>query len=167
MTEKIIFKTTIIFLLTGLYIGVVTPVCSQSLAQNVVGNAGVFHSTGLGNLHWTIGEVVIERFENEIELAQGFHQLYYDFIITSDESHEVNNRLSVFPNPTSGELRLEMEWDGLAVIKLTNAQGALCQQSNIYSKTTNLDLLKYPGGMYFLTIFKDGKLQKTFKIIKL
>ena len=160
-------KKRYLFLLTCLLVAILSSqLQAQSLAQNVIGNAGNFAGTTSGSIHWTIGEVVVENYENEVQLAQGFHQLYYDYIITSNEKVELEYKLALFPNPTSGELNLEIEKAGIFEIKIANALGQVFYQSFIHSNYAKFDLSQYPTGLYFLTVFQNGKLQKTFKIIK-
>ncbi len=46
----------------------------QSLSMEVIGSSGSYFEATNGNLHWTVGEIMTERFENDQILTQGFHQ---------------------------------------------------------------------------------------------
>ncbi len=77
---------------------------------------------------------------------------------------EANNiALSVFPNPTQGMVKLNIEADlfNTAEIKVINVMGKVVyEQSNISvvgSYSTNVDLSEYSPGIYFITVSGDDK----------
>ncbi len=77
---------------------------------------------------------------------------------------EANNiALSVFPNPSQGVVKLNIEADlfNTAKLKVIDAMGKMVyEQSNISvngSYTTEIDLTGYPQGIYFITVSSDDK----------
>lgn len=81
-----------------------------------------------------------------------------------DDTH-----VSIYPNPTEGDLHVEIlgigEEDTYS-ISLYNAAGQRLFYKGRASTTTQLDIRKQPAGSYFLHIAKDNEQEKTSKIIK-
>ena len=81
-------------------------------------------------------------------------------------SNDFETAIKLFPNPTSGNLRVEMEGDYENVsIRVTNELG---QQVIVENKTTtsfNVDLTSFESGVYFLYITSNNK-TALFKVIK-
>jgi Secretion system C-terminal sorting domain/SprB repeat len=91
-----------------------------------------------------------------------------DSIITITNISENNNKLniSIFPNPTTGQLSISLEKGTATALTLRNSLGQLLLSDKL--KATNqvvLDLSAYPTGIYFLQLEVDGQVI-TKKIIK-
>lgn len=138
----------------------------QSISQSVIGNAGSYQvNTNGDNFHWTVGELSVENFENGSVLSQGFHQLYtylVEVVEIKNESFDVN----LFPNPTSGWLRLATDKDLKLQIKLSNMLGQTILSGDTNTRETDFDISSLPAGMYLFTVFYDNTVAKTFKITK-
>lgn len=66
---------------------------------------------------------------------------------------EIQSGLSVFPNPIQDQLTIRTAHSiPAATLKIYNAQSALLIQQNYNSSSTNLDMSKYPAGIYYLVI---------------
>tara|TARA_Y100000782_G_scaffold115484_1_gene159036 strand:- start:2978 stop:6289 length:3312 start_codon:yes stop_codon:yes gene_type:complete len=79
-----------------------------------------------------------------------------------------STHLSVYPNPTSSSLTLQIDdYDSEATYKglLMNAMGQVVRSQTITTPTTVLDLSDYPAGIYFLVI-NDGTQSQTVRISK-
>jgi hypothetical protein len=140
---------------------------AQSLSQTVIGNSGSFQSNlTAGNLHWTVGEVAVETFENDLILSQGFHQMYYDLFVTPVWEVEEQFELSLFPNPTAGWLRLENKSGLPFEIVITNLLGQQILSTNVEQFQTDFDLAPYPNGLYLFSVLQKGRTVKSFKINK-
>jgi hypothetical protein len=77
---------------------------------------------------------------------------------------------NVFPNPTAGELTLDLTYDVRWVgktITITSSQGIPQMMAVISSKVIKLDISKLKTGVYFLTARKDDGEQIKQKLIKL
>lgn len=70
---------------------------------------------------------------------------------------------SVFPNPTNGELIVEVEQD--IVCEIYNAVGQIVFRHSLEQGKTTIDLLNQPSGIYFVQLKKQDSV-KTIKIMK-
>lgn len=82
-----------------------------------------------------------------------------------------NYKVTVFPNPTHGNLLVQINGatDKVAnpanTIKIWNMQGQLLLDVNPISINNLIDLSQYASGTYILKVFLDGQV-KDFKIVK-
>ncbi|MFK8102664.1 MAG: T9SS type A sorting domain-containing protein [Saprospiraceae bacterium] len=84
--------------------------------------------------------------------------------LTTQELPQGQFQLSLFPNPTTGELQIVSKDLNQMSLELTDFSGRiLLQQKFNYSLTLNL--ATYPSGLYFIRFIKDGTLI-TKKIVK-
>lgn len=143
-------------------------VWSQSISHFVIGNAGAYtEDATIGSLHWTVGEIAIEHYENSVVLSQGFHQTYNDLLSTATwELPQVELDLNVYPNPTSSWLYLKASQTEYLQVVVANVMGQTVIPRTSFSMDTQLDFSRLPGGMYLLTVFMEGQLVKTYKIQK-
>ena len=71
--------------------------------------------------------------------------------------------LLVYPNPTSGDISINIQKDDLkdASFTLTNTNGQIIYQNTAdhlaHSYTKILDLSKLPAGVYMLEVMVDGE----------
>jgi hypothetical protein len=140
---------------------------AQSLSQTVIGSAGNFQTANSGdNLHWTVGEVAVERYENDLILGQGFHQMYYDIFITHVWDLKPSIELNLYPNPTAGWLRLENASAIPVKVMVTNLLGQQLLSTSADTYETDFDLAPYPNGLYLFSVLHNGRMIKSFKINK-
>jgi len=145
----------------------------QSIARQVISNAGDYQSTADFSISYTIGEPVIETFiSGNTILLQGFHQ--GDELITIPESIEDefrNTHFQIYPNPARDQLLINITQpiSSKLKVKIYSITGKLIseQQHLPYSKQTFINLSGFPPGTYILKIAgKKKKKIKTFKLIK-
>lgn len=140
---------------------------AQSISHSVIGSAGSLHIAETGNnIHWTVGEVAVESYDNDISLWQGFHQMYYDYFFTPVWEIPTSLELKVFPNPTAGWLRLENDSGETLEIVFSNLLGQVLFSSSLSKYQTDFDLSNYPDGLYQLSVYQKTRLVKSFKINK-
>ena len=143
---------------------------AQHLERTVIVSAGGYQSHPMeGNLHWTVGEIVVETFQNGQVLSQGFQQGYTINIISAigDETfYNETVNLKVFPNPTSGWIQVETELPGTLEIDLTDLLGRHLFTHTIAPTDGIIDLQPLPSGSYILRIMQKGQLIRTFRIQK-
>jgi hypothetical protein len=78
----------------------------------------------------------------------------------------VSNKISVFPNPVSNSLIIQMDGiSGMADIRLFDMYGKMVMQQRSGSAKTQLDVSKLPAGVYMVKI-KDSKKEISTKIVK-
>ena len=140
---------------------------AQSLSQTVIGSAGNHQMASSGeNLHWTVGEVAVEAYENDLTLGQGFHQMYYDLFITPVWDLKPSIDLNLFPNPTAGWLILENPTATPVSVMVTNLLGQTLFSASIDTYEADFDLAPYPNGLYLFSVLYHGRMIKSFKINK-
>lgn len=135
--------------------------------QEVIANAGSSYSNSEGSLDWTIGEPIVITLENNSNFAtQGFHQTQLQ--VTEIEEANTFYNVSVFPNPTQGNVEVKIEdlKEDLN-IKVFDVSGKLVLQKpyTVNETTKTFDLNPFESGSYYLQL--TGKENtKTFTIIK-
>ena|SRR6218665_2867293 len=84
--------------------------------------------------------------------------------IKENSGNKIN--LSVYPNPASNNMRVELPDNATYTLKLSNALGSVCQEINSAEEKAEINLNRVNAGIYFLQVFEKGKLVATEKIIK-
>lgn len=74
--------------------------------------------------------------------------------IASVPASENKFNYSVYPNPSTGKLKLEAP--GAEAIEVYNAVGVKVYTSLVSQQTYDLDISRYGKGVYFLNIYKEG-----------
>ncbi|RYD89145.1 MAG: T9SS type A sorting domain-containing protein [Sphingobacteriales bacterium] len=77
------------------------------------------------------------------------------------------NSIKIYPNPTQDitwitALSSDLPFTG----QLFETSGKVVRAWNITSDKTSIDLEKVPAGIYFLRFIKEGRIVKTFKLLK-
>lgn len=140
---------------------------AQDIPRTVVGSAGDYYQNILvGNLHWTVGEIAVSRYENGLELGEGFHQVYYDLLVLTEEELPEDWEISVYPNPTTAWLKVRFPQTETLAIKLFDLQGRLLANGGTLSGEATLDFDFYPAGVYLLQLQAEDGRQRTVKVMK-
>lgn len=155
----------------GLYL-VVLIVCALTMTlkgQQVISSAGG-SATGVGvQLSWTVGEPVIATLTGSSAiLTQGFHQSKLT-ITAIDPALYPELELSVFPNPVSTSLKLQITGDQYKNLsyRLYNIEGKTILSKTIQASPEMINMELYTSGTYLLKVLRDETVPvKTFKIIK-
>ena len=133
--------------------------------------------SGVGNSHIepTTDSYKVEKFN---DLLVRLYKQYTvtpsckgDLVYTDDEVEEVKKEddeetisLSYYPNPTKGNLTIEID-EAIEEVFITDANGKIIQRHiNLPIGKTRIDLNEFPSGMYFLRYVK-GEQSGTKKII--
>ena len=143
--------------------------CSLSVhAQQVLASSGDTYTKPSASLSWTLGEISTETYKTVGGIAtQGIQQPLLKVVTYSSET-TLQVSAVVYPNPTSGAIQLsfqEQNPENLAY-SLCQLNGVEILKGEIETATSLVDLGTLPNATYLLKINKDGKAQKTFKIIK-
>jgi len=157
-----------------------------SLTNIEVANAGLYDSPFKPNANEWMDTVMTKtalkndniRFRFEYVTNGSSNNFYIDNIQLGEESalfqntNENNARLAVYPNPTSGVTNILMEnlADKDVQVKLMNILGAdlkLLFDGTVISKyqTFDTDLSQFEDGIYFISVYSEGKAIITDKII--
>lgn len=142
---------------------------AQTMPRTVVGSSGEYLDHLLfGTLNFTVGEVAVNRYQGAMDLAEGFHRVYYDLVVSNEDLLPADWEVLVYPNPTAEYLKVEFP----ASEKRVNAQiysstgQLLLQQENI-SLETEFDLQVLPAGTYWLRLMDETGRQGSFQIQKI
>ena len=134
--------------------------------ESLNGSAGEATGTG-GTLSYSVGEVVYTtNTGTNGSVAQGVQQSFEISTTVGINETTIQLELSVYPNPTTNYLTLKVEkTDGLTY-QLYDIQAKVIESKAVNGTSTNISLEGQPAATYFLSVVKDNKQVKTFKIIK-
>lgn len=145
---------------------------AQPFVPEVVATAGDYFVYGSVSLEYSIGEVVIETYTGtQTLITQGFHQAKYVITMISEIASD-DYSISVYPNPTSDNITIDISAraGGNLKLKLFDAQGKLLINEKVKSeeKTKIINLQTFSKGVYLLNIYNDQDKQiKSYKIEKI
>ena len=75
---------------------------------------------------------------------------------------ELQSRLYVYPNPSAGPIRIDVELDGGRAhegrIEIFDTLGRLVERKPILSNQVDLDLSEKANGLYHVLVVSDGKI---------
>jgi len=141
-------------------------------AQNALGPAGGDTSGSGGTIAYSIGQVAYTSIEGETgNINQGVQQPY-DIITVSTGEPEIAFSATLFPNPATTAIQLNLDQDifnsasGTFTFWLYDPQGRLMQHQEITSATTIVAINELSGSVYFLRITLNENTVKTFRIFK-
>jgi len=144
-------------------------VFSAVKAQQAIPASGGMASGGGGSVSYSIGQMVYTANTGTNGSAlQGVQQPYEISVLTGVNEASMDISLSVYPNPTTGILTLQLADNNLGDFysALFNLEGKLLEKKPLQKSQTQLNLNVYPSGIYMLTIKQNNKRIKSFKIIK-
>ncbi|MEO8085353.1 MAG: T9SS type A sorting domain-containing protein [Bacteroidota bacterium] len=130
---------------------------AQSLSPTVISSGGGFSANGSAMLSSTVGEMaMVETFNNtSVILTQGFQQPEDFNVSIKSVDHSVAG-ISVFPNPSSGLIKLVFETSeelDLSIV-IYDLNGKIIYRNSARKATQNnfiaLDLSAFAAGDYIL-----------------
>lgn len=140
----------------------------QDMPRTVVGNAGDYYDNLLfGTLHFTVGEVAVARYQNGMELGEGFHRAYYDLLVKNEELLPLNWEVNIYPNPITERVQIALPDLTPTKAVLFNSNGQLLWQETMQTSLQEIDLGAYPAGTYVLRLADDTGRVGTFRILKI
>jgi hypothetical protein len=141
---------------------------AQELTRSVVGSAGSYHSAvDVGNIHWTVGEIAVDRTQNGIILERGFHHGLYELLSTAIwTAPEVQLNVTVFPNPTVDRVSLTGDWNIEDRLVISDFLGRQLADQVLPPERSELALGHLPTGTYLLTIVRNGRPLTSLRVIR-
>jgi len=143
-------------------------ISAQVLQNDVIVSGGGTAETTNMNIEFSIGEPIIETTETvDITLTQGF--LQPSLTITSIEEDGMLAGISIYPNPVSDELTVQIPVQFTKALQweLLDMNGRILYQSEFFAGTQTIDMHQFAQGAYMLVITdsESGK-QMNSKILK-
>jgi hypothetical protein len=136
--------------------------------ENSVAAGGDATGSG-GSISYSVGQVVYTvNSDNNTVITQGIQQTYEVSDISAIGETAINLNVSVYPNPTTNFISMELEnneLDGLSY-QLIDFQGKIISNTKVAETKTNISMLELPQATYFIHVVKNNQTVKTFKIIK-
>jgi len=139
-------------------------------AQEAIPASGGNASGSGGSVSYTVGQVfyTINTGSNG-STAQGVQQPFEISIVTGNiVSNGINLTCSVYPNPTSRYIKLMVAHYNAKnmTYQLYDNSGKLLENKTIDGKEIWIDMGDLIVASYILKVSMDGKVSKTFKIVK-
>jgi hypothetical protein len=138
-------------------------------AQQSANAAGGDATGSGGSVAYSVGQVVYTANNGPTgTVSQGVQQAYEIFLIGINET-ELNNSLSVFPNPIVDNLTLQIsDYNNEKLsYRLFDLQGKLLSKGQIIDQQTQIKTASLPPATYFIEVLnQENKQVQSFKIIK-
>ncbi|WP_116127139.1 T9SS type A sorting domain-containing protein [Lewinella sp. IMCC34183] len=141
---------------------------AQSIEQSVIGAAGALLTGGDGgSLHFTVGEIAVDKHRTRLTLAQGFHQSARTVVPASEwKSPRVDLDVRAFPNPTTDKLTLTGSWLPGDRVTLSSLLGRQLLDRALTPDQMQLSLRHLPAGTYLLSIRRGGEPVRTLRVAR-
>lgn len=156
------------FLSFAFFVSVSICIYAQSLEPEVISTAGGYEENGNVSISWTIGEPVIETFQDTgAILTQGFQQTNLT-IVQVEKINAPTISCIVYPNPTSDQVSVKIENIGneKILLELYDVKGVKIFDKKVTEQITNIDFSDYQAANYFLKVSVSGKKHFTYQINK-
>jgi hypothetical protein len=153
----------------------ITLVCFYALPlsaqEGIIATGGDVMGVG-GSLSFSVGQVT-DAYSNGPagSINEGIQQVY-DGMMVGTADYPVPFRFSLYPNPASTEIILELraplifsKEQGFSYV-LTDLTGRPLLSGTILENLTRVPITHLSQGLYWLTLYADSKVITTFKIIK-
>ena len=139
-------------------------------AQESVNATGGNASGSGGSASYSVGQVVYTtNTGTNGSVSQGVQQPYEISVVTGlEEAKGINLSISVYPNPTTDYLTLEIKEFELSNLhfQLYDMSGKLLKSEKITGSQTSIVMGNLVPATYFVKVVQGNKEVKTFKIIK-
>jgi hypothetical protein len=137
-------------------------------AQQIVSTAGNYQANTSGSLSWTLGECLIDTYnDGNVVVNQGFQQS--KLIIT--DIHELPGNsleISAYPNPTEDIVTLKVTTGAGQGCRyqLYDLYGKLLNEQKLTSNETKISFMNLASGTYLLKLLNEDQVLKILKINK-
>jgi len=147
----------------------ISPLSAQTSVNATGGNA----SGSGGSASYSVGQVAYQTHAGTSgSVAEGVQQPFEISVVTEiEEAKGINLTVSVYPNPTTDYLTLEVDASTTLSIQsmiyqLFDMNGKLLQSEKITGNQTSIVMSNLVPATYFVKVIQGNKEVKTFKIVK-
>lgn len=138
----------------------------QTLRSHVITSTGNSFMTDEGATYISVGEPMSTEITNgDIMISQGFLQVTV-LSSTVATDNEIPFDISIYPNPVTQLLMVELEEFSEVRYQLIDQMGRQLQTQPIYESTTEIDMTSYSEGIYYLQLVTETRQSKLVKIQK-
>ncbi len=169
-------KSITILMAAFLLFGIAVKAQPPSIERYVVASAGWnYYNGSTFEMDYTVGEfAVITLSDASNYLTQGFQQPFVDPDVSVSENALADMNISYYPNPTSGNLTLNISnaGDREFKVELFDVLGQrITTQTGVASyngtASISIDMQRCATGNYYLRISNGNDLVKNLKILKI
>ncbi|TVQ49238.1 MAG: T9SS C-terminal target domain-containing protein [Saprospirales bacterium] len=160
-----VFKKLLRLLIVFLFFCWTTVIYSQQTTSTAGGNI----KASAGSVSYTIGQTFFSSNSNEAgTVAEGVQHAFETLVITNVEEQFLEQKFSVFPNPTRDMLVIEGKDEIGEPFKLAvyDINGKLLLQKDMKSERETIDLSAFSKGTYILQIINSQQQYSGFHIIR-
>jgi len=140
---------------------------AQAQQATIVTGGNASGSGGTGD--YNIGQVAYTtNIGTTGSVAQGVQQAYEVSIVLGTDNHAIKLDVTVFPNPTTDYLTLDVGNSELFTMnfQLCDLTGKIIENKKITNTVETISMENLASGTYFLKVTNNNQGVKTFKIIK-
>ncbi|QHI35088.1 hypothetical protein IMCC3317_04340 [Kordia antarctica] len=138
-------------------------------AQESVNTAGGTATGSTGNSTFSVGQVTYTlNTGSNGSLSQGVQQSFEISTTLGIEQTGIQLEVAAYPNPTTDFINLRLkntDVSGLS-FQMVDVSGRVIASKKLTTATTIIPMQKLPTAIYFISILRNKKIIKTFKIIK-
>lgn len=142
---------------------------NNAQAQESINASGAHTTSSFGTVSYSVGQLVSTTHNSTSgSVAPGVQHAFEIFKVGLKES-KLNLSLSIFPNPTSENLTLEIKdyKNEKLFYQLYDMQGKLINNGQITTQQTHLNMHGYATATYLMHVInQDNKKVGSFKIVK-
>ena len=141
-----------------------------SAAQSNITSAGGEYKGEGGTVSQSFGQLSFATMSSdEISISEGVIQVFEIAVISGVENNAIQLFYNAYPNPVHENLTLSVEnYNGEALeYQIFDSNGRLISKGMVESKLTAISTLDLIPASYYLHVLKEGKSEKSFKIVKI
>lgn len=139
-----------------------------SMGQQNIAATGSYFENNEFSVSWGVGELAIETFSSgNYIVTQGFQQSKLE-VTNIDNTNSEFDYIEVYPNPTSDFVYLNFKDKAplACEYQMIDTEGKVMNKQKITEQSVQVSFVNKKTGVYFMRIFSDKTLIKTFKIVK-
>lgn len=141
-----------------------------AIAQSNITSAGGEYKGEGGTVSQSFGQLSFATMSSdEISISEGVIQVFEIAVISGVENNAIQLFYNAYPNPVHENLSLSIEnYNGEALeYQIFDSNGRLITKGQVESKLTAISTLDLIPASYYLHVLKEGKSEKSFKIVKI
>jgi len=144
---------------------------SLSAQSNTVAAGGTASGSG-GSVTFTVGQIAVQsNGDGTTTVSEGVQQPYEISVSGVDNYPNITLNAMVYPIPTLDIVRLSIDnfdlQSGKVSARLYDGNGKLLKELRIADSQTEIDMESLPSGTYYLNLFSDKQMLKSFKVVKM